>query len=57
MTPPLDTCPSCHTADIKPRTVVTDEFGTVARYRCRCGKTWTCNTDADDGQDPPPGPD
>ena len=44
MTPPLDACPSCHRPDIRPRSVVTDEFGTVASYRCGCGKTWTRDT-------------
>lgn len=53
---PTDSCPSCHRPDVRPRSVVTDEFGTVASYRCCCGKTWTRDTDAGDGQDPPPGP-
>lgn len=51
---PTDSCPSCHRPDVRPRSVVTDEFGTVASYRCGCGKTWSCDT-----ADPPlgaPGP-
>lgn len=44
-----DSCPSCKRQDIRPRSVVTDEFGTVARYRCPCGKTWSCEV-----ENPPP---
>jgi transposase-like protein len=44
----LDSCPSCKHSDVRPRSVVTDEFGTTADYRCPgCSKSWRRDLDID----------